>query len=64
MFGVVQSIFGNMVLLGVLKTMAQESDVSGFNWLGEGETSHSIIEFLIAKMIRWQNNVNDTLYLF
>ena len=64
MFEVVQSIFGNMVLLGVLKTMAQESDVSGFNWLGEGETSHSIIEFLIAKMIRWQNNVNDTLYLF
>ena len=64
MFRVVQSVFGNMVLLGVLKTMAQVSDLSDFNWLGEGDSSHSIIEFLIAKMIRWQNNVNDTLYLF
>ena len=31
---VVQSVFRNKVPLGAPKTMAQESDLSGINWLG------------------------------
>ena len=39
------------VLLRALKTIAQESDLSGFNWLGKGDCSCSIIDFLVANTI-------------
>ena len=48
---VAQSAIRNKVLLRALKTMAQESNLSGFNWLGKGNCSSSIRDFLVANMI-------------
>ena len=40
------------VPLGAPKTEAQESGLSCFNWLGKKGCSRSIIDFLVANMIR------------
>ena len=57
---VVQSVIRNKVLLRALKTMAQESDLSGFNRLGKGDCSSSIIDFLVANMISTRNTKYDS----
>ena len=57
---VVESVIRNKVLLRALTTMAQESDLSGFNWLGKGDYSSSIINFLVANMISTRNTKYDS----
>lgn len=57
---VLQNIFTNKVPLGVPKTMAQESDLWGFNSLGKGDCSYSIIDFLFANMISMRNPKYDS----